>query len=137
MLRNEIDLTIHKASNEALQDKIKKSAKEKNPAAGLRDMAAELQSQRVNATVPPSLRRYKTNDTTVEKLGELLRENPNGLLVLRDELVPIIAQHLAKFDKLLPALALILHLVDCAANQQCGPVTEKAALRAAAWCDYL
>ena len=31
-------------------------------------------------------RRYITQDATVEKLGELLQENPNGLLVLRDEL---------------------------------------------------
>ena len=30
----------------------------------------------------PILRRYKTNDSTVEKLGELLRENPVGLLIL-------------------------------------------------------
>jgi Protein of unknown function (DUF3987) len=50
---------------------------------------------------------------------------------------PIIAQHLAKYDKLHPALALILHLVECAATGQRGPVTEEAALRAAAWCEYL
>lgn len=50
---------------------------------------------------------------------------------------PIIQQHLAKFDKLMPALALILHLADCAACEQCGPVSERAALRAAAWCEYL
>jgi Protein of unknown function (DUF3987) len=50
---------------------------------------------------------------------------------------PIIAQHLEKFDKLFPALALILHLVDCAATGERGPVSAKAALRAAAWCDYL
>ena len=31
-------------------------------------------------------RRYMTQDATVEKLGELLRENPRGLLVYRDEL---------------------------------------------------
>lgn len=30
--------------------------------------------------------RYKTNDATIEKLGCLLKENPNGLLVVRDEL---------------------------------------------------
>ena len=35
---------------------------------------------------PPPERRYLTNDTTVEKLGELLAANPNGLLVFRDEL---------------------------------------------------
>ncbi|MGH6847620.1 MAG: DUF3987 domain-containing protein [Methylocella sp.] len=39
----------------------------------------------------PTLRRYKTNDSMVEKLGELLRDNPAGLLVLRDELVGLIA----------------------------------------------
>lgn len=31
-------------------------------------------------------RRYKTNDATVEKVARLLNENPNGLLLLRDEL---------------------------------------------------
>jgi len=34
----------------------------------------------------PVEKRYMTNDTTVEKLGELLNENPRGLLVYRDEL---------------------------------------------------
>nr|VFJ59759.1 MAG: Protein of unknown function (DUF3987) [Candidatus Kentron sp. FW] len=50
---------------------------------------------------------------------------------------PIIAQHIAKFDKLFPALALILYLVDCAYTERYGPVTEQAALRVAAWCEYL
>jgi hypothetical protein len=34
----------------------------------------------------PTPRRYSTNDTSVEKMGELLLENPNGLLLYRDEL---------------------------------------------------
>jgi Protein of unknown function (DUF3987) len=34
----------------------------------------------------PVERRYLTNDTTVEKYGELLNQNPNGLLIFRDEL---------------------------------------------------
>ncbi|MFN2525456.1 MAG: DUF3987 domain-containing protein [Actinomycetota bacterium] len=50
---------------------------------------------------------------------------------------PIIAQHLAKFDKLFPALALILHLAECAATGRRGSVTAEAALRAAAWCECL
>jgi hypothetical protein len=37
----------------------------------------------------------------------------------------------------MPALALILHLAECAAIGQRGAVTAQAALRAAAWCDYL
>lgn len=35
---------------------------------------------------PPVRRRYMTSDATVEKLGELLNENPNGVLLFRDEL---------------------------------------------------
>lgn len=35
----------------------------------------------------PTERRYIVNDVTVEKLGELLNENPNGLLLERDELI--------------------------------------------------
>ena len=50
---------------------------------------------------------------------------------------PIIAQHLAKYDKLLPAIALVLHLADCAATGRRGQLSEDAALRAAAWCEYL
>jgi putative DNA primase/helicase len=35
----------------------------------------------------PTERRYVVNDPTVEKLGELLNQNPRGLLLFRDELV--------------------------------------------------
>ena len=35
---------------------------------------------------PPTRKSYFTNDSTTEKLGELLSENSNGLLVFRDEL---------------------------------------------------
>lgn len=288
------DKTVFEARREAIEARIKAAAKDAKKG-DLNGIAEELRGHRQQAPDAPVLRRYKSNDTTVEKLGELLRENPAGLLVLRDELVgliaawdkegregerafyleawngnasfdtdrigrgsifipnlcvsifggiqpdkltgyleqatntlandgmlqrfqllvfpdhrvwewrdripakeardrafsvfdaladfdpvawgaapnddlakfahfrfdeaaqevfiewsadlhrskmpaedhPIIAQHLAKFDKLFPALALILHLVDCAATGRRGLVTEEAALRAAAWCDYL
>lgn len=39
------------------------------------------------AEVPePRRRRYVSNDTTVEMLGQLLAENPGGLLIFRDEI---------------------------------------------------
>jgi putative DNA primase/helicase len=38
----------------------------------------------------PKLKRYEVNDSTVEKLGELLNENPMGLLVFRDELIGLL-----------------------------------------------
>ena len=50
---------------------------------------------------------------------------------------PLMHQHLAKYDKLFPALALIFHLVDCAADASRAPVSKTAALRAAAWCELL
>lgn len=38
----------------------------------------------------PVRRRFLTNDSTVEKLGEILRDNPSGVLVFRDELVGLL-----------------------------------------------
>jgi len=46
---------------------------------------------------------------------------------------PLMRQHLAKFEKLFGAVALILHL----AEGHIGPVQVDSALRAAAWCNYL
>lgn len=38
----------------------------------------------------PVRRRYLVNDATVEKLGEILNENPNGVLCYRDELIGLL-----------------------------------------------
>ena len=43
-----------------------------------------------NAKEPPVRRRFVTNDATVEKLGELLRDNPTGILIFRDELTGLL-----------------------------------------------
>lgn len=56
----------------------------KNPGA---DVSGDLRSDDVEE---PSLKRYIANDTTAEALGELLRQNNNGLLVFRDELVSLL-----------------------------------------------
>jgi len=40
--------------------------------------------------VSPILKRYKTNDCSPASLGELLRQNPNGLMVFRDEIVSLL-----------------------------------------------
>ena len=34
----------------------------------------------------PTLKRYKTEDPTIEALGPILRDNPQGILLFRDEL---------------------------------------------------
>jgi hypothetical protein len=50
----------------------------------IRTTLAGLQQRLAAAVVIPT--RFYTNDSTVEKLGVLLNENPAGLLLLRDEL---------------------------------------------------
>jgi len=44
----------------------------------------------VDEVPAPTLKRYKANDSTPASLGELLRQNPNGLLVFRDEIVSLL-----------------------------------------------
>lgn len=294
----EAECVVHGAQREAIEGNIKKTAKKSSFGSNgstLTSLSQNLQSHKQNSPTPPTLRRFKSNDSTIEKLGELLRENPAGMLMLRDELVglisswdregreadraffleawngngsfdtdrigrgsifipnlcasifggiqpdklvayleqasnalandgmlqrfqllvypdhtawkwidrqpdkrardhafdifekladfdpvtwgaapaddfvkfpyfkfdedaqrifiewatelhskklpaednPIMCQHLAKFDKLFPAIALIIHLVECADTRIKGPVTKDSALRAAAWCEYL
>ena len=41
---------------------------------------------------PPMLKRYATNNASYEALGELLIENPNGLLVEADEIIGLLKQ---------------------------------------------
>ena len=51
--------------------------------------APPLSSPTLEPTDPVE-RRYITNDTTYEKLGEILAQNPNGILAHRDELVSLL-----------------------------------------------
>lgn len=48
--------------------------------AEIEELEGELETIRVKE------KRYKTNDATVEKIARLLKDNPNGILVVRDEL---------------------------------------------------
>lgn len=57
---------------------------EKNPSSELEELFA------LNQPEAPVLRRLMANDTTPASLGELLRQNPNGLLVYRDEIVGLL-----------------------------------------------
>lgn len=68
-------------------DAAEKAAREKlrkNPGA---DVSGDLM---IEAAEPPTLKRYIANDTSAESLGELHRQNPNGILVFRDELVSLL-----------------------------------------------
>jgi putative DNA primase/helicase len=84
------DEKAHKASQLLAQARRKALEKELNKAAakgGGEDIAAQMAA---DEPVVPIRRRYIVNDSTVEKLGEILNENPNGVLVFRDEIVGLL-----------------------------------------------
>jgi hypothetical protein len=68
----------------ALKEQAKRDAKKGGIHADFQATLRDLATQLEEATVTE--RRYLTQDATTEKLGELLRENPRGMLLLRDEL---------------------------------------------------
>jgi putative DNA primase/helicase len=82
----EVDDLVARAKADAAKDNLKKAAKAgKASDDDLRKIAQEAEPP-AGGKRPP-LKRFETNDPTVEKLGELLAENPNGLLLFRDELI--------------------------------------------------
>ncbi|MEM6855660.1 MAG: YfjI family protein, partial [Planctomycetota bacterium] len=88
--RYESELDSHNA-DELLRDaRLKQARKELDAAvrAGedVQAAAATLSAELKEKGRGPTRQRYVVNDSTVEKTGELLAENPNGLLVFRDEL---------------------------------------------------
>ena len=78
----ETEKVVFDAQRDAIEGRIKEAAKKPSKGDPTK-IAKELRVHGAQAPETPTLRRYKTNDSTVEKLGELLRENPAGLLVLR------------------------------------------------------
>lgn len=60
---------------------------DKDPGADATDLLSVLS---VGEVAVPAMRRYIANDTSPASLGELLRQNQNGLLVYRDELISLL-----------------------------------------------
>lgn len=79
--------TLFKLQQESAASEVKKKLAAKN---GIPSEAELLGALQLDEPDSPSLRRYIANDTTAAALGELHRQNPNGLLVFRDELVSLL-----------------------------------------------
>ena len=75
-------LTLNAAYAKEATTRLQKAVKD-----GDKLKAEALAREAIEEPEPPARRRYKTSDATVEMLGELLRDNPRGVLVFRDELV--------------------------------------------------
>ena len=82
-----------KAAFEAHQSAVKASMKKAASGKGdhLKMNAAIADLQDLQAPEEPKERRFKSNDSTVEKLGDLLVHNHQGMLVYRDELIGLLA----------------------------------------------
>ena len=100
--QNEIDAMLHEAKRESFKatkeaikkDMVKAAARQPNkskdkPTKSMQDLEIEYA-----AMVEPEsagAKRFIAKDATIERLGELLRDNPRGLLVFRDELMGLLA----------------------------------------------
>lgn len=71
---------VAKAAKQNAEHAVKKALKDGVDATEIARQAIEQEQE------PPIRRRYQVNDPTVEKLGEVLNENPNGVTLCRDEL---------------------------------------------------
>jgi hypothetical protein len=85
---HQADLLEWDARKEALKSDMKKAASGKGTKT-IEEIKSEL--TKLENPESPAMIRYKSNDATIEKLSELLNENPNGLLLFRDELVGLLA----------------------------------------------
>ena len=84
MQRFEADAMVAKVRRKAVEGEIKKALKGGGDAHVIASEALNKESD------CPVRRRYLVNDSTVEKLGELLNENPNGVVCYRDELIGLL-----------------------------------------------
>ena len=87
---------IHEAKVKAMEARLNAAVKANAAAKGGKgedqdSVARALQELREEEPARPNVPRFKSNDSTIEKLGELLRDNPRGLLIVRDELVGLMA----------------------------------------------
>jgi Protein of unknown function (DUF3987) len=84
----EVEVAVAEAEQGALKDALKKAAKEAEKSGDRAELEQIAQRHRASQEVAPEmpvLRKYKTEDPTTEKLAELLIDNPQGILVHRDE----------------------------------------------------
>ena len=85
----EAELAAYEARLSAIQGTMKKAASGKGD--GLKMDSAVADMQALSTPEKPPQRRFKTNDATVAKIGDILVGSPAGLMVFRDELMGLLA----------------------------------------------
>ena len=85
------EVEVAKLTREAAREKAKKRLRKDGGSVSADDL-------RVDDPEEPTLRRYSAHQSSMQALGELLRQNPNGLMVERDELAGLLS-NLAQEEK--------------------------------------
>lgn len=92
--KHEAEYEVFKARKESLQSNMRKVANGKEkPGQGMDVLKDDFST--LEEPPPPVWQRYRTNDCTIEKIADLLKDNPRGILAFRDEL----AGQLASWDR--------------------------------------
>lgn len=86
---HEAEVAAFEAREAAIKATMKAAAKGAPDERKLSQAMADLSA--LDKPEEPHARRFKSNDATVEKLGDLLVHNSKGLLVFRDELIGLLA----------------------------------------------
>lgn len=94
--QKELNKHMAKATEKQLGDLAKKLASQNDDDSKLsqdtlKAKAQELAQARQNDELIPEMKRYTTDDGTVESIGELESKHKNGMLVKRDELTGLLA----------------------------------------------
>lgn len=85
----EAEVAAFEAHQAAVKATMKKAASGKPDQDKMTAAVHDLQA--LEEPEEPRARRYKSNDSTIEKLGDLLVHNPQGMLVFRDELIGLLS----------------------------------------------
>lgn len=86
----EAEKAAFEAHQGAVRANMKKAAGGAKPD-HLKMAASIVDMQSLQAPEEPRALRYKSNDSSVEKLGDILSRNPQGIMVFRDELTGLLA----------------------------------------------
>ncbi len=94
--QNEASMAKHKAAESVYKVELAtadKAARRALTSKGVKDGHGEAMAAFTALAEPerPPLKRYLTSDATVEKLGEICADNPDGVMVYRDELLSLIS----------------------------------------------
>ena len=86
-IKSDVNAESIKSQIDGLKEAIKKAAREQKTPSEIDEIQAQMQSLRAKLENQSCIhKRFIVNDSTVEKLSVILKENPNGVLLLRDEL---------------------------------------------------